>query len=197
MQKKEPAFQRGQLVLPPSWKERQKKTYPNLSPAIFDAFFALRRTSQRVDNMYASWLAGTGLTPAKIALLMLMWAANDEAVSFSSLGSHLSVGRATISGLVDGLVRDGFLNRREDPVDRRNSLAELSASGRKRLRSIMDDHSRRLTAAFGKIDPHELEALTHLLNHFANAAEAGDLPVAKPAPRRRESKASSLSAAGR
>ncbi|MDB5873359.1 MAG: transcriptional regulator, MarR family [Ramlibacter sp.] len=185
MAKKEPPFQRGQLVLPPSWKERQKKTYPNLSPAIFDAFFALRRSSQRVDNMYASWLAGTGLTPAKIALLMLMWAANDESVSFSDLGSHLSVGRATISGLVDGLVKDGFLNRKEDPQDRRNSLAELSASGRKRLKSIMDDHSRRLTAAFGTIDPHELEALTHLLNHFATCAEQGDLPAESPAPKKK------------
>jgi len=180
MAKTDPKFRPGQLVLPPSWKERQQKTYPNLSPAIFDALFALRRCSQRVDNNFSSWLAGGGLTPAKMALLMLMWAANDEPVSFSELGSHLSVGRATISGLVDGLVKDGFLNRREDPADRRNTLAELSKSGRTRLKKVMDDHSRRLTLAFGAIDPHELEALTHLLDHFAESAEAASAALNSP-----------------
>ena len=62
------------------------------------------------------------------------------------------------------------MSRREDPADRRNTLAELSKAGRTRLK--MDDHSRRLTVAFGAIDPHELEALTHLLEHFAESAEA-------------------------
>ena len=177
MAKIDSAFRPGQLVLPQSWKERQEKTYPHLSPLIFDALFALRRCSQRVDNTFAGWLAGSGLTPAKMALLMLMWAANDEPVSYSDLGSHLSVGRATISSLVDGLVRDGFLSRREDPADRRNTLAELSKKGRARLKRIMDDHSRRLTAAFGSIDPHDLETLTHLLEHFAEGSEAASTAI--------------------
>jgi DNA-binding MarR family transcriptional regulator len=180
MPKTDQPFRPGRLILPPSWKERQRKTYPKLSPLIFDALFALRRCSQRVDNNFAAWLAGSDLTPAKMALLMLMWAANDEPVSFSELGSHLSVGRATISGLVDGLVKDGFLNRREDPADRRNTLAELSKTGRSRLKTIMDNHSRRLTVAFGAIDPHELEALTHLLGHFAECAEAASAALSSP-----------------
>jgi DNA-binding MarR family transcriptional regulator len=172
MAKKEPLLKHGDYTLPPSWKERYHRTFPDLPVVIFDAIYALRRTAQRVDNSFAAWLADTGLSPAKVGVLMLMWAANDEPVSFSQLGAQLSVTRATISGLVDGLARDGYLVRIPDSADRRNVLAALSEEGRGRLQHVMDIHCQRLSSAFGDIDPKELKTLTKLLNHLADRAES-------------------------
>lgn len=159
-------------ALPRSWLDRYHQTYPELSLEIFEAIFALRRTAQRVDNAFAAWLSTTELSPAKMAILMIVWGAGDEQVSFTQIGTHLSVTRATVSGLIDGLVRDDYLLRAEDPQDRRNSLVRLSESGRARLTHVMDDHCRRLTEAFGEIEPRELAKLARLLTKFAGRAEA-------------------------
>ncbi|MFL9894821.1 MarR family transcriptional regulator [Paraburkholderia strydomiana] len=172
MAKKDPLIKHGQYALPPTWTARYHQNYPDLPVVIFDAIYALRRTAQRMDNAFAAWLADTGLTPAKMGVLMLIWAAGDEAVSFSQLGSQLSVTRATVSGLIDGLVKDDFVERVEDSVDRRNLRARLSKKGRARLKRIMDDHCQRLSHAFGSIDGSELTTLTDLLNHLADRAEA-------------------------
>ncbi|WP_116610369.1 MarR family winged helix-turn-helix transcriptional regulator [Paraburkholderia unamae] len=172
MTKKDPQIKHGQYALPPEWTERYHRMYPDLPPEIFDAIYALRRTAQRVDNAFSAWLSNTDLTPAKMGLLMLVWAAGDEPVSFSQLGNQLSVTRATISGLVDGLVKDDFVMRVEDLVDRRNLRVKLSPQGRKRLKRVMDDHCRRLTFAFGSMDSTELTTMAQLLNQLADRAEA-------------------------
>ena len=50
-------------------------------------------------------------------------------VTFAQLTAHLGVTKAAVSQLVDRLVEQGFVERQEDPRDRRSVLLSLSSNG--------------------------------------------------------------------
>ncbi|PZG29439.1 MarR family transcriptional regulator [Spongiactinospora gelatinilytica] len=58
--------------------------------------------------------------------------------SGQDLARHLGVGLATVSGIVDRLVRHGLAGRHEDPDDRRVRRVELTPKGKALIEEIQD-----------------------------------------------------------
>ncbi len=80
-------------------------------------------------------------------------------IGMTALAGELGVGLSAVSGLVDRLVANGYLERREDASDRRQQLVSLTVSGAQAL-----DHLRELRAELVRrllvgLDSHELVSL--------------------------------------
>ncbi len=73
-------------------------------------------------------LSPYGVTPAQVGLLSLLWK-KDGRFSYE-LGERLSLDSATITGIIDRLEQNDFIERRVDPEDRRNKLVFLTEKGR-------------------------------------------------------------------
>src|SRR5689334_5487012 len=90
------------------------------------------------------------------------------------LDSHGPMNQATLAGLlgfaprsvtetVDGLERDGFVTRSEDPHDRRARIVSLTAAGREAVGAAVEVRSTTMDRIFGVLDPAERAQLVALL----------------------------------
>ena len=126
---------------------------------------ALRGTAQAVDNALTSWFADTAGSVARFQIITLLWA-SATAISHKEIVSALGVTRATISGLMAGLERDGLVKSHVDPSDRRVQLASLTPNGRAVAEKAIANNEKRIRAAFASLTPDELSAMTTLLQRI-------------------------------
>jgi MarR family transcriptional repressor of emrRAB len=87
----------------------------------------------------------------------------QEALSPSDLADRVGVTRATITGLIDGMERDGYIERRRASRDRRAITLHLSEGGRNVLKELLPSYSRMVAAILEPLTTEEKRQLVHLL----------------------------------
>jgi DNA-binding MarR family transcriptional regulator len=116
---------------------------------------------RHVADWHASEFLGVDMTMSQAKVLYV--ASVRPGIGMSALAAELGVGLSAVSGLVDRLVAVGYLERREEPSDRRQQLVALTATGADaldRLRELRAELMRRLMAG---LDAAELAALRDAL----------------------------------
>lgn len=96
--------------------------------------------------------------------------------SAQELTASLNVSAATMTGIVDRLVAQGMVSRREDPQDRRVRRIELTDRGRAVLNDLQEagrTHTRHLLSG---LDTDELAALAKILTKLTRFARASSPP---------------------
>ena len=66
--------------------------------------------------------------PAYLGVLMGLW--NEDALKVGELGRRAGLEPSTMTGLLDRMARDGLVERRADPSDRRAQRVHLTTAGR-------------------------------------------------------------------
>ncbi|CAB3787144.1 Transcriptional regulator HosA [Paraburkholderia fynbosensis] len=87
-------------------------------------------------------------------------------VNQRQLGDELDVDRSTIADLVARMVRNGLIERQDDPADKRSYILFLTSAGKKQLamlRPRVDNVDRILTAALSPLESAELRRLLAVL----------------------------------
>jgi DNA-binding MarR family transcriptional regulator len=74
---------------------------------------------------------GVSMTGARFTLLLTLYFARDNLLAQNEISRELSVSRTNITNLIDGLEKDGLVERVPNPADRRVSYARLTAAGKK------------------------------------------------------------------
>ena len=82
------------------------------------------------------------LTGARFTLLLTLYFARDNLLAQNEISRELSVSRTNITNLIDGLERDGLVERVPNPADRRVSYARLTEEGRQACLSVLPDMTR-------------------------------------------------------
>jgi DNA-binding MarR family transcriptional regulator len=117
------------------------------------------------------------LSPIRFSTLMILYHQDDETWTPARLADALGVSRPTLTGILRVLERDGWIRRRPDPDDRRRVRIRLSGAGRRRFPRTMDDHFRRVVAAFEPVEAHDYEVfreeMTKMLAAFEDLAKVG------------------------
>jgi MarR family transcriptional regulator, organic hydroperoxide resistance regulator len=111
--------------------------------------FLLGKALQKVNQVSKSRLSSYGVTPVQYALLRLLWEQDGQCGHL--LGERLLLDGATITGIIDRLEQNDFLERRVDPNDRRNKFVFLTEKGRSLeapLCKEMDEMNDEITARF-------------------------------------------------
>ncbi|MCF2527143.1 MarR family winged helix-turn-helix transcriptional regulator [Yinghuangia soli] len=90
----------------------------------------------------------------------------------SQLAASLGVSRATVTGLVDGLERDGLVARRASAEDGRAMVVVLTARGAGRLRDMAADHFGRLQLLVSGLTPEERGVFLDLLGRITQGVGA-------------------------
>ncbi len=86
------------------------------------------------------------------------------AIRMGDLAAKLMVAPRTITDLVDGLERDGFLRRIPDPSDRRATLIELAPEIKSDFNKIAVIRKQFLQEMFSVLSDEEQEELVRLLD---------------------------------
>ncbi len=82
--------------------------------------------------------------------------------------------RATITGLLDGLERDGFVTRRSGLDDRRKIAVVLTGLGRKTARNLLDEHSAWIASLFAGFTTDERQTFHMLLQRIWRNLDTGE-----------------------
>jgi DNA-binding MarR family transcriptional regulator len=151
---------------PPSVMEALRKRFPGQALPALDVVFALRMTAQQMDNAITEWMAGTAGTPARLQILVLLWASGAGGVPHKEIVKSLEVSRATVSGLMASLERDGLVTSAVDRDDRRNLIATLTSRGRTTVEKATDSNIASLRAALAPLSAVEQTTLTSLLQRL-------------------------------
>jgi len=106
--------------------------------------------------------AGIGFVrPAYLGSLMSLW--HEDGLKMIDLGRKAGLEPSTMTGLLDRMERDGLVERRPDPADRRVLKIFLTGAGAGAREAVVRIVDETLTGIFSGIDAGEIEALKGLM----------------------------------
>ncbi|WP_152396237.1 MarR family winged helix-turn-helix transcriptional regulator [Paenibacillus guangzhouensis] len=97
---------------------------------------------------------------------------NEGEVLPSQLAENLGVTRATVTGLIDILERDGLVSRRTSSLDGRQKSVLLTELGAKKLRDMAAEHYARLEAMVSDLTIEERTVFLDLLGRITQGISA-------------------------
>src|SRR5690349_5548760 len=108
---------------------------------------------RRVWKATGDQFGATGLSMPRAKAL---WALDTEGPQRArSLADRFGCAAATVTDLVDGLERDGFVTRSPDPTDRRAVLIAITQAGRTAATTARERKRAVLDAVFGQLNADE------------------------------------------
>lgn len=86
-----------------------------------------------------------------------------EGLRMTSLSSHLMVTGANVTGLTDQLVAEGWVERVDDPSDRRALIVRMTPAGKAWFDRVAVEHERWLVDLLGGLGTRDIKQLHQLL----------------------------------
>jgi DNA-binding MarR family transcriptional regulator len=126
----------------------------------------LIRASEEVTRVMHAHFASHNITQGRFLVMMLLLEKAGDCPSPTTpaeLAELASVSRATITGLLDSLERDGFVRREPDPADRRQMSVHLTTKGQSFMNAILPGHFRLINQLMGSLTDEENQTLARLL----------------------------------
>ena len=141
--------------------------YPEIDAEVMEIMRHVKRLSSSNECVLQAALEPYSLSEGRFYLLCCLFAeeiAGHKAPSPSEIAEHLGVTRATITGLLDGLERDGYLERRHDSIDRRALTIHMALKGREVLESFIPQQCRQINVQMACLSLEEKQTLIALLD---------------------------------
>ena len=130
--------------------EKEQKT--------LNAFIKLMRATESLNNRLNRFHAEADLTVSQFGVmeaLLHLGPLNQKA-----LGDKLLKSGGNITLVIDNLEKSGWVERQQDPEDRRSMLIHLTPEGRKHISQYFPEHLERLVEEFDVLSNKELEQLS-------------------------------------
>lgn len=151
-------------------EEAQRRGHANI--AQLRLCFQLLSLASSIDRDCAARLAPHGLSEGRFIVLFLLRGAGGT-LPPHELAERAGVTRATISGLLDGLQREGLLQRRIDAEDGRRLQIVLTAKGARLADALFEQHTQWIGSLFNGLDADEQQQLSRLLHKVWQHTDAG------------------------
>src|SRR5689334_11461308 len=144
----------------------------NISPAAVapTVAFLLKKAHLAAQKSLEETLSKFNLTRAQWDVLRQLWTKNG--LSQRTIQESLGIESATLTGIVDGLVKRGLVTRQLSAEDARVKELYLTVEGQelgqRRIAEVVNPINARLTAGFS---PEEIETLKSFLARLINNLE--------------------------
>lgn len=151
------------------------RSFPEMDPSAVEAFLHLLRAGDEAARFTEAHFSACNLSRGRFTVLMLLMDKKKNEPSPqtpAALADKAGVTRATMTGLIDTLERDGLVRREHDTGDRRMMLVTLTAKGFDFVGSILPEHFRRTSHLMASLSLEERKTLVRLLNKVAEQASA-------------------------
>jgi DNA-binding MarR family transcriptional regulator len=152
--------------------EKLAQRFPDLDIPSVEACLTFLQATADVQGALEAHFSRYGLSMGKFTLLMQLYQAGDTGLTPSDCATRAGVTRATITGLLDGLERDGLLMRQSHLGDRRMLSVHLTTKGQQLLANMLPDHFCRTTGLMTHLSNAEKKTLIKLLQKLQNGTSA-------------------------
>lgn len=137
--------------------------YSDLDLASVKTCLAFLNTTADVYEALDTHFARYGLSMGKFTVLMQLLQTGEQGLTPSECAERAGVTRGTITGLLDGLERDGWVKRQPHQADRRMLSVQLTPKGQQLLDLMLPDHFCRTTGLMANLTADEKKTLIDLL----------------------------------
>jgi DNA-binding MarR family transcriptional regulator len=117
-------------------------------------------------------MSQAGLTMAQLVSLHVL--GHRGASSVSAIAAALRLSPAATSHLVDRLVQGGYVERSEDPRDRRAKRVAITATGRSLVERVQAERAREFADVLARLSPEVRRSFADVLGRVI--AELAGLP---------------------
>jgi DNA-binding MarR family transcriptional regulator len=139
--------------------QRYKEELPTADAGAIEALLALLRSVRvhrtAVTRQIESLDLPVAMTGARYTLLMTLYFSRENHLAQNEISRELNVSRTNITNLIDGLERDGLVERMPNPADRRVSYARLTERGRSLCLQLMPSMTDLMEDATRDFSPDE------------------------------------------
>jgi DNA-binding MarR family transcriptional regulator len=155
------------------------KLFPDLDPSATEVFLHLMQAGDDAFRVVDAHLAEHNISQGRFMVLMLLL---DKMTNCphtrtpAELADLSHVTRATMTGLIDTLERDGLVKREPDQHDRRMMSVTLTPKGAALLQTILPPHFKRMAALMEPLDEAERKTFVGLLKKIRQQAIAMETP---------------------
>ncbi|NYF12433.1 DNA-binding MarR family transcriptional regulator [Pseudoclavibacter sp. JAI123] len=104
---------------------------------------------------------------------------HGKVVVQKDLGQRLNISSASVTGLVDRLVKSGHVERRPHPTDRRASIIAPTVESDREVRETLGVMHKRMIAVVDSLSTEELDGVAKFLSGMVGSVQA---PAAHDAP---------------
>jgi MarR family transcriptional regulator, lower aerobic nicotinate degradation pathway regulator len=123
--------------------------------------FLLAKVYQRAFSIFKQELATYDLTPPQLGILRFLW--QEDGMTQIELSEKCQVDRTTLGGLIDRLERNGLVERKRHPNDRRAHQIKLTAKGKDLEKPLILCSQSALEKLTTGLNQQELAELTRML----------------------------------
>ena len=160
------------------------KEFPDLDPSAAEAYLHLLRAGDDAFGISQRNLDAHGISQGRFCVLMLLWRSvhlpataspgakpcGDGPRTPAELAEGANVTRATMTGLIDTLERDGFVKREPDPDDRRMMSVRLTPKADAFVAALLPAHFRIMARLMAPLSEAERKTLVSLLTKILQSA---------------------------
>ncbi|MCX6169042.1 MAG: MarR family winged helix-turn-helix transcriptional regulator [Ignavibacteriales bacterium] len=129
-----------------------------------DLFEKLSKAYDKYHKVQAKQMFSENLTSPQFGVLEILYKTGP--VPLKRLSEEMMVTGANITCVMDNLEKEGFVKRIFSKEDRRVILADLTASGKAKIGSIMPKYSDNIASLTSVLSDHEQKELAKLLSKF-------------------------------
>lgn len=99
-----------------------------------------------------------------------------EGLKMSELSQRMMVTGGNVTGITDGLQKEGLVVREVDPADRRAFRVKLTAEGVQQFARMASEHEQWLIELFGKLSARQKRDLMELLGQVKQLLQLSTQP---------------------
>lgn len=125
-----------------------------------DAFIKLMRASESINNRLNRHLSDVDLTISQFGVLEALLHLGP--LNQKSLAEKLLKSGGNITLVIDNLEKSGWVERRQNPDDRRSVLIHLTEPGKKFISSYFPKHLDHIMEEFNCLTIKEIDELARL-----------------------------------
>ena len=156
--------------------EALSRVFPETDQWAAEANLMAARTYGAVIGTVAPYWAEFGLTGHRYNVLRLLFLAGLHRLPMKEIAAGLNVGTTNVTSLIDGLERDGLVQRVNALDDKRVTYAQLTQEGEDRFMAVYPHTASRLRKAWSPLSDDEKRILVHLLAKVRMHLQEAELP---------------------
>ncbi len=146
---------------------------PNFDFAAVQLSAQLLMCSQQTIHLFENHFAQWGLSQGRFAILMLLYNLPENDWTPVKLAEAVHVTKATVTGLVNNLSRDGYIIRQQHPGDGRKISLRLSESGEQFVQGMIPQHFERISQIYSNLDGQQIKQICDALALLQRAIMPG------------------------
>jgi DNA-binding MarR family transcriptional regulator len=104
-------------------------------------------------------------------LKALICVSKNNGATSGEIASNLGVGLSTVTGIVDRLIEQGLVTRREDPKDRRITRVLATAQGDRLVTDLLRYRTEMISDILAHLDTEQLRVVEQAFGYLLQAVE--------------------------